>query len=84
MEPREFLELAEQLSRNTRNEASLRSCVSRSYYALFNLMAAFIDENVEPLSKTANDHVNVYRYYNNCGVDYVQIVVEGWQQFLFH
>lgn len=68
MEPRAFLELAEQLSKNTTSEASLRSCVSRSYYALFNFMAQFINENVERLSKSAEDHKKVYHYFNNCGV----------------
>jgi len=77
MEPKAFLELAEQLSRNTKSEASLRSCVSRSYYALFNFMAQFICDNVEPLSQTAPDHEKVYYYFNNCGVDDVQIIASS-------
>ncbi len=72
MEPKSFLELAEQLSKNTTSEASLRSCVSRSYYALFNLMAQFINENVERLSQTAKDHEMVYYYFNNCEVEDVE------------
>ena len=77
IEPKAFLELAEQLSRNTTNEASLRTCVSRSYYALFNFMAKFIRDNVEPLSQTAQDHENVYRYLNNCGVDDVETIASS-------
>lgn len=77
MDPKAFLELAEQLSRNTTNEASLRSCVSRSYYALFNFMAQFICDNVGPLSQTAKDHEKVYCYFNNCGVDDVQIIASS-------
>ena len=68
MEPRAFLQLAQQLARDTTNEASLRSSVSRGYYALFNSMAQFIEENIERLSQTAEDHKKVYRYFNNCGV----------------
>jgi len=39
MEPKAFLDLAAKLSKNTSDEASLRSSVSRSYYALFNTTA---------------------------------------------
>lgn len=74
MEPRAFLELAQQLSRNTTSEASLRSCVSRSYYALFNFMAQFINENIERLPQTAKDHEKVYYYFNNCGVEDVESI----------
>lgn len=77
MEPKSFLELAEQLSKNTTSEASLRSCVSRSYYALFNLMAQFINENVERLSQTAKDHEMVYYYFNNCEVEDVETIASG-------
>lgn len=74
MEPKAFLELAQQLSRNVTSEASLRSCVSRSYYALFNFMAQFINQNVEKLSYSATDHENVYRYFNHCGIEEVETV----------
>jgi len=74
MEPKAFLELAQQLSRNVTSEASLRSCVSRSYYALFNFMAQFIDQNVEKLSYSAEDHKKVYRYFNNCDIQDVEII----------
>lgn len=77
IEPKAFLELAQQLSRDTTNEASLRTCVSRSYYALFNFMAQFICHNVEPLSQTAKDHENVYRYFNNCGVADVETIASN-------
>jgi uncharacterized protein (UPF0332 family) len=77
MEPKEFLELAKQLLRNTTNEASLRTCVSRSYYALFNSMAQFICHNVEPLSQTAKDHENVYRYFYNCGIADVKTIASN-------
>lgn len=71
------MELAEQLSRNTTSEASLRSCVSRSYYALFNLMAQFINENIGGLSQTAEDHKKVCYYLSNCDVDDVEIIASG-------
>ena len=77
MEPRAFLQLAQQLARDTTNEASLRSSVSRGYYALFNSMAQFIDENVEKLDQTANDHKRVYFYFNNCEVEDVKTIASA-------
>ena len=77
MESKAFLELAEQLSKNGTSEASLRSSVSRSYYALFNFMAQFINENVESLSQTANDHKNVYRYFHNCDFEDIEIIASN-------
>ncbi len=73
MDPKDFLDLAQNLSR-TNNEASLRTCISRSYYALFNLMAQFINKEVEKLSHSAEDHEKVYRYFNNCGLPNVAII----------
>lgn len=72
MEPRAFLQLAQQLSNKTTCEASLRTCISRSYYALFNLMVQFVDKNIGGLSWTANDHKKIYRYFNNCGIEDVE------------
>lgn len=77
MDPRAFLQLAQQLSRNSTSEASLRTCVSRCYYALFNLMAQFINENIGGLSKTADDHKKVYRYFNYCDVDDVKAIASN-------
>lgn len=74
MEAKDFLELAQQLSGNMTSEASLRTCVSRSYYALFNFMAQFIRDNVEPLSQTAKDHQKVFHYFYNCGVENVETI----------
>ena len=64
--------MAQQLSRDSTSEASLRTCVSRSYYALFNFMAQFVNENVGGLTRTADDHENVYRYFNHCGIERVE------------
>jgi len=77
MKPRAFLQLAQQLSRNSTSEASLRTCVSRCYYALFNLMAQFINENIGGLSKTAQDHKKVYFYFNHCDVDNVKAIASN-------
>jgi uncharacterized protein (UPF0332 family) len=72
MTPKAFLWLAAKLLKDTTNEtgeASLRTCVSRSYYALFNLMAQFVGESFpKVLSRSAGDHEKVYRYLYNCGV----------------
>ncbi|MGA2916771.1 MAG: hypothetical protein ABSE89_12175 [Sedimentisphaerales bacterium] len=66
MEPRAFLKLAKQLLVQDEDEAALRSSVSRSYYALFNLMAKFVVDNIERLPKIATDHETIRRYFNNC------------------
>ena len=68
MEPKAFLDLAQKLSKEEKDEASLRSSVSRAYYALFNSMAKFVRENVEKLSRTAKDHDTIYKYFHNCGM----------------
>lgn len=67
IEPKAFLDFAQDLLSDTSSEAALRTCVSRSYYALFNSVAQFIDRYVEKLSKSANDHKKVYRYLYYCG-----------------
>ncbi len=77
MKAKAFLELAQQLSRNTTCEASLRSCISRSYYALFNFMAEFINNNVEKLPQSAEDHKKVYHYLYNCGIEDVETIASA-------
>ena len=76
MVPKAFLWLAAKLLKDTTNEtreASLRTCVSRSYYALFNLMAQYISESFpKVLSRSAEDHRKVYMYLYRCGVDAVR------------
>ncbi len=37
-------------------------------------MAQFVNENIERLSQTAKDHEKVYYYFNNCGVEDVEII----------
>jgi len=72
MEPKAFLDLAQKLSKEEKDEASLRSCVSRSYYALFNIMRQFIDTNVEKIHKSVEAHGEVYRNLFNCNVSEVK------------
>ena len=72
MEPRAFLDLALELSKEEKDEASLRSCVSRSYYALFNIMRQFLDTNVERIHKNVEAHGEVYMYLFNCNVSEVK------------
>lgn len=68
MEPVAFLKLAERLCNQPDDEASLRSAVSRGYYALFHLAKNFVEKHVEKLPKDAKSHDKVYTYLNNCGV----------------
>jgi len=67
MDPKAFLDFAHELTKRT-DEAALRTCVSRSYYALFNSMAQFIEEHIGRLSHSAADHDKVVFYFNNCSV----------------
>lgn len=74
MDPKAFLDLAEDL-KDSKNEASLRTSVSRSYYALFNLMAQFIEPNFpKALSHSAKDHTTIYESLYNCGNEDVEVV----------
>jgi hypothetical protein len=70
------LDLAANL-KDVRNEASWRTSVSRSYYALFNLTAQFINKNIVALSNSAEDHKKVYRYLDHCGVENVQTIARS-------
>ena len=74
MDAKEFLYLAEKLIKDIKSEVSFRTCVGRSYFALFNLAAKFINDKVVALSNSAADHEKVYHYLNNCGVEDVQDV----------
>jgi len=81
MTPKAFLWLAAKLIKDTTKEtceASLRTCVSRSYYALFNIIVQFIGESFpQVLSRSAGDHEKVYQYLYNCGVDNVKVVASS-------
>ena len=76
MEPKAFLDLAANL-KDGRNEASWRTSVSRSYYALFNRIAQFINNNIVALSNSAEDHKKIYFYLNYCGVETVQAIAKS-------
>ncbi len=76
MDPRAFLELAAIL-KDGGNEASWRTSIGRSYYALFNLAARFINDNIAALSNSAEDHKKVYHYLNNCGIENVQDIASS-------
>lgn len=69
MQPKPFLDLAQSLSRKSSNEAALRTSVSRSYYALFNLLKQFLKDNNFSLPKAAAAHGIVYHALYHCDVD---------------
>jgi hypothetical protein len=74
MEPKAFLDLAANL-KDGKNEASWRTSVSRSYYALFNLAAQFIRPyfpNVLP--RAAEAHKKIYLYLFHCGIEDVELI----------
>jgi len=67
MDPRDFLHLAKKLcSGNT--EAERRTAVSRSYYAVYNLMAKFFRDKDIPVPLAAEGHEKVSQYVNNSGI----------------
>ncbi|MCK4292512.1 MAG: hypothetical protein KAY65_04900 [Planctomycetes bacterium] len=74
MEPVAFLDLANDLCKQSNNEAALRSAVSRGYYGLFHLIKRFVEDNVQTLTKDAESHRKVYQYLNNCGLREIEEV----------
>jgi uncharacterized protein (UPF0332 family) len=78
MEPRAFLELAERLLKDSKCEASLRTCVSRSYYAFFNMVIQFLRPNFpKDFPRSAEAHKKVFEYLSDCGIEDVEIVASA-------
>ncbi|MGB7581325.1 MAG: hypothetical protein WBL85_02610 [Sedimentisphaerales bacterium] len=74
MEPQAFLDLAANL-KDGKNEASWRTSVSRSYYALLNITAQFVKPHFpRNFSGEAKDHDTVHKYLHNCGIEAVEDV----------
>lgn len=67
MEPKKFLDLAEQL-RDRNDEASHRSAISRAYYAVFNHLAINIEKMNFMLPTTSDAHEELFKIIHNCGV----------------
>ena len=70
MDPRRFLELAQSLTKESGNEAAIRTSVSRSYYALHNFLGQFIKTQGLTLPEGASRHTWVRRDINACGNDF--------------
>jgi uncharacterized protein (UPF0332 family) len=66
MTGREFLKASEYLLKR-REEATLRSAISRSYYALFHEGRAFLSDLQVPCSRGPQAHGEVRHRLNNCG-----------------
>jgi hypothetical protein len=73
MDPKAFLDLSAELKKVDK-ESYLRTSVSRSYYALFNQLIIFLENNGHSMTKTAEDHKKAYLYLGNCGVEDVEVV----------
>jgi len=67
MNGRDFLEVAKNLARS-QFEASLRSAISRAYYALLNEAIQFLIELGFSVEHGPGAHGQVYRRLFNCGV----------------
>jgi len=72
MESEAFLELARELSERADSEAALRTSVNRSYFALFNSMASFIEAHGERMPKSDSKHETVRKYLFECGISEVR------------
>jgi uncharacterized protein (UPF0332 family) len=73
MTGREFLKASDYLLKR-REEATLRSAISRSYYALFHESRAFINDLQVPCSQGPQAHGEVRHHLNNCGDQQMQEV----------
>lgn len=73
MTGREFLKASDYLLKR-REEATLRSAISRSYYALFHESRAFINDLPVPCSQGPQAHGEVRHRLNNCGDQQMQEV----------
>ena len=68
MKPKAFLDLAQKLSKEEKDEASLRSSVSRSYYALFHSMRQFFERSGERIPKGPEAHGTLRNYLSICNL----------------
>lgn len=68
MEGKDFLALAKKLQ-NSDDEASLRTAVSRSYFAIFNHVKNFLTTRGIKLPEAAQAHAKAHQYLSNCGID---------------
>jgi hypothetical protein len=74
MEPKAFLDLAA-LLKDGGNEASWRTSISRSYYALLNLTIRFVKPYFPQMFPgDAKDHDTIYKYLFNCGIYDVEFI----------
>lgn len=73
MTGREFLKASEYLLKR-REEATLRSAISRSYYALFHEGRAFLGDLQVPCSRGPQAHDEVRHRLNNCGDQHQQML----------
>jgi len=76
MDPRAFLDLAKNLSKQSNDEAALRTSVSRSYFALHNFLSQFMEDNGFTLPATAKKHELVRQNLNNCGFDNIKLIAK--------
>ena len=65
MVPKDFIDLAHELSHRFKTEAAFRSAISRSYYGLYNLMSRFLVNNNIALPDTAKAHNVTYKYLHS-------------------
>ena len=71
MDPRDFQKFALMLATSSQ-PAQLRSAVSRSYYAVFNLGSMFLEKNSFTVPKNAYGHEEVVRLLSNSGSQVVE------------
>ena len=77
VDPKDFLELAEELAHQQAREVNLRSAVSRAYYGAFNYLRSALVAKRVMFEGSAEDHGKLTRYFFNCG-DKNLSMLGGW------
>ena len=67
MDPKDFLELADELAHQQAREVDLRSAVSRAYYGAFNYLRSALAAQGVRFEGSTGDHQKLSYYFFNCG-----------------
>lgn len=74
----DYLSLANDLSKNQNNEAALRSAISRTYYAAFNVAKDFLNKNGAQISEdTPSVHHGVWNEFRRRGRSGLTVYTNG-------
>ena len=77
MDPQKFLDLAKTLHQDSAGEAASRTSVSRSYYALYNWVVIFLNDNGMHLPPDATSHKKAYQVLSWTGISEIKEVAKA-------